>query len=149
MGKYLLDTNALNALYDERFAERVPRFREAVLGRVREDGEIVVPNFALYESRRGIERLLLQNQGHLKLRRFKRLVDEARVLSLDAYGGWLKASRLWAQSRHSGSPIEDGDLIIAVTAMAHQRKLVTADQALIHALHRLGLGHVVDAHALE
>jgi predicted nucleic acid-binding protein len=148
-GKYLLDTNALSTLYDKRHARRVPRFREVVLERIREDREIAVPVFAFYEARRGIDKLLLGGKGAEKLASFETLMLGARFFSLDMSGGWLKASRLWAQSRFSGSLIEDGDLMIAATAMAHERKLVTADQALIHALHRLGLGHVVDAHALE
>ncbi len=57
MGLYLLDTNAFTVLYDDRMAERAPRFHATVRERISLDKELVIPTFVLYEARRGLEEL--------------------------------------------------------------------------------------------
>jgi predicted nucleic acid-binding protein len=148
MGPYLLDTNAFTALYDDRVAERWPRFHATVRERISLDGELVIPTFVLYEARRGLEELKSRGEGKRKIARFDRLLLGATILGLDANNGWFVAANLWAGNKAKGTNIQEGDLLVVATALLHKRKLVTADQPLIHAMRSLRLEEFLDAHLL-
>jgi predicted nucleic acid-binding protein len=149
MGQYLLDTNAFTALYDPRMAQLAPRFRSTVIERITLDQELAIPAFVLYESRRGLEELKLRSEGARKIAAFDRMLRGATILGLDANNGWLVAAKLWASNKSKGTNIREGDLLVAATAVLHNRKLVTADQPLITAMRALGLDEVLDAHRVE
>lgn len=149
MGQYLLDTNALNTLYDPRMAERAPRLLAAVQERMGLDEELALPAFVVYEARRGLEELKLHKQGQKKFIRFDLLLRTATILGLDQNNGWLVAAKYWARNKAMGLNIQEGDLLVAATAVVHQRKLVTADQPLIAGMRALGLERFLDAHQVE
>jgi len=149
MGQYLLDTNAFTALYDQRMAQRAPRFRAAVVERIKSDQEVAIPAFVLYEARRGLEDLKLRGEGVGKITAFDRVLRGSTILGLDANDGWFVAARPWASNKSKGTNIREGDLLVAAMSLMHNRKLVTADQPLITAMRILGLDELLDAHQVE
>ena len=115
MSGFALDTNIISFLLrgDRQLQEEV--YREA------SDGSgVVIPPIAYYEIKRGLS----ASQTPVKLAAFERLckmlgVDEMDVETLD------KAASIYASLKKSGQLIEDSDILIAASCLAHDNTLIT------------------------
>ena len=115
MSGYALDANIISFLLrgNRQLQERI--YREANNGR----GVIVLP-VAYYEVKRG----LINYKAHGKLVAFERLckrlgVDEIDIETLDC------AANIYASLKTQGRLIEDSDILIAASCLAHGKTLVT------------------------
>jgi len=84
-----------------------------------EDG-VIIPPIAYYEVKRG----LICHNAPVKLAAFERLceklgVDDMDLETLDTAAG------IYAKLKQTGSLIEDSDILIAATCLAHDYTLVT------------------------
>jgi tRNA(fMet)-specific endonuclease VapC len=113
--RYLLDTDILNYLLKETPLVEA-RFAQACT----EQAEFILCPVVHYQAVRYF---------HLKgafrmLRKYNRLVASWTFIEIDG-GDWDTAAGLWADRRRAGRPIEDADLLIAVTALKTGAVLVT------------------------
>ncbi|MCL2010406.1 MAG: PIN domain-containing protein [Synergistaceae bacterium] len=115
MNGYAVDTNIISFLLrgDRQLQERV--YREANSGK-----GVIVPPIAYYEIKRG----LIDYQAPAKLAAFERLcallgVDVMDVETLD------KAAKIYATLKKAGRLIEDSDILIAASCLAHGYTLIT------------------------
>jgi predicted nucleic acid-binding protein len=92
-----------------------------------------------FELRRGIERLVLRDEGRRKLVNFEKFMERVTVLGLDgaAGEGWNLAARLWAEGSSKGRSFTDADLLIAATAAFHAHELATSDVGLAESLAKI------------
>src|SRR5206468_4284700 len=86
-----------------------------------------------------------RGQGQRKIIEVEKLLRSAYALDV-ASGGWEIAAELWAQGQVQKPAIvfSEGDLLIAATAAAHERTLVTSDEALAANLLRVGYAGEVE-----
>ena len=115
MSRYAVDTNIISFLLrgDRQLQDRV--YKEADEG----DG-VIIPPIAFYEAKRG----LIDYHAPVKLAAFERLcdmlgVDDMDMETLDA------AASIYAKLKKAGRLIEDSDILIAATCLAHGYTLVT------------------------
>lgn len=145
MNTCLLDTNAFSILYDPKRAEHLPALARVVERCVGPNETVTISVVTYYESLRGLRLLELKQQGASKRARFNRLLRHTTVLPLNnVREGWLQATELWAQLALKGITLADADLLIATTALLHQRKLICHDQAVIRGLEALGCSTFVE-----
>ena len=137
----LLDTNVVSALIDPRARSRAPALVDAAEEIVKSEG-LTIAATTVYELRRGLRKLLASGQGRRKAARLEKLLRSAYVLGLDdrAFAGWDVAADLWARAQRAAPAVtfEEGDLLIAATALHHGRTLVTSEERLVSALSRIG-----------
>jgi len=136
--RYLFDTNAVRPLYDARGPQTA--LRPSIEALVLEDGGLTIAAVVEYEIRRGLETRALdpaRQPPRRLLGAADRLLTSANVLGLD-WEHWRTASLLYAQSRSAGSTLQERDLLVAATAFASARKLVTVDRPLAEGLQALG-----------
>jgi predicted nucleic acid-binding protein len=98
---------------DKQLQEKV--YREANGGK-----GVIIPPIAYYEIKRG----LIDYQTPVKLTAFERLcsmlgIDEVDVVTLD------KAAGVYASLKKVGRLIEDSDILIAASCLAHGYTLIT------------------------
>ena len=116
---YLLDTNTLNYVL-KKVPTVLGRFEAAVAA----GADFVLCPVVHYEATR-----------YYKLKNASRLLHEYQTLAAawawqDFDGNdWDTAADLWARRHRAGSPIEDADLLIAVTALKTGVVLVTNNTA--------------------
>ena len=115
MSLYTLDANAVSAVLG---GSRVvsERIRTALL-----EGHTVTLNAVTYfEVKRG----LYLPRFERKLRTFMRFVDSYGMLPLDIRS-LDNAAEIYQTLRQAGTPLEDADILIVGTALAHDAILVT------------------------
>jgi tRNA(fMet)-specific endonuclease VapC len=111
----LVDTNTVNYLirsdapFIDRYASEVRAGHEFILS------PVVHLEVTRYLKLKGASRLQ---------RAYSRLIPDWQTVELTA-GDWDIAADLWAQRHRLGRPIEDADLLIAVTALKTGTVLVT------------------------
>ncbi|HEV2124585.1 MAG TPA: type II toxin-antitoxin system VapC family toxin [Chloroflexota bacterium] len=111
---FTLDTNVISAIL--RGKEQVMFRLEAHIAQ----GHLVTLNaISYYETRRG-----LSEDHQSRRRRFDLLVEEAGVLDMDRAVLDL-AAQTYQALRRRGALLEDADILIAATALAHDAILVT------------------------
>ena len=116
---YLLDTNIINYLL-KRVRPVTARFDDVVAS----DAVFWLSPLVHYE----VVRYLKLRQSTRLLRDYQRLVADWPVVELST-ADWDTAANLWAQRHRAGNPIEDADLLIAVTALKTGAILVTNNAA--------------------
>jgi len=79
-------------------------------------------DMTVYEITRGLK----ATQATRQLADFLKTVATSDVFPISR-SVLMKASELWVEGRIGGHPLHDADLIIAATAMEHQRVLVTGN----------------------
>ena len=124
--KWVLDTNIVSYLL---------RGNSAVQGgfnaaRQATDTLFILSPVVDYE----IRRYLLLKQASRNLAQYEALTAQWVEPPFDG-AHWQQAATLWAQRHGSGQPIEDADLLIAVTALRQDAVLVTNNTR-----HFIGLG---------
>jgi len=147
MKDYLLDTCIVSQFIHREARQRYPRVVERVTEVVKKQGAYV-SIVTVYELRRGIELLRLQGSGRKKEVALKMFLHGVTTLSLDDNGnqGWSVAARVHAhgQARQPAITLGEGDLLIAATAIAHSRILLTSDSTLGTRFRDLGLPELVE-----
>ena len=131
---YTLDTNAITAALkgQQTFAERL----EAALSA----GHNVTLNaISYYETQRGLTPL-----HQRKKTRFAALLQEAEVLELDLPALDI-AAEIYQTLRSAGTPLEDADILIAATAIAHNATLITRNTKHFERIEGLELDNWEDA----
>lgn len=116
---YLLDTNTLNYVL-----KKVPAVVDRFAAAVAVGADFVLCPVVHYEATRYYK---LKNAARL-LREYQTLVSDWTWQEL-AGPDWDTAADLWARRHRAGSPIEDADLLIAVTALKTGAILVTNNPA--------------------
>jgi predicted nucleic acid-binding protein len=118
MSCYALDTNIISYLLrgNRELQKRI--YRE-----VNDGGGVIIPLIAYYEIKRG----LVDSNATTKLTAFERLcymlgMDDMDVKTLDV------AANIYASKKRQGSLIEDADILIAASCIAHGYVLVTNNE---------------------
>jgi tRNA(fMet)-specific endonuclease VapC len=119
MALVLLDTDILSELIKLRNAT----LAQHALDYTQRVGPLAFSSITRYEFLRGLKHQNATNQ----LARFDTFCQNCPVLPLDDRI-FDRASDLWALARTNGHPHNDADLLIAATALHHQRTLVTGNQ---------------------
>lgn len=114
----LLDTDILSEILKGR-DRSVTAHADAYLQRRR---RFTISAFTAYEVRRG----LLWRGATAKLAAFDQLLPTFEIFPVTSkvLG---KAAELWSLAATNGNPKMDADLVIAATAIVHQRQLVTGN----------------------
>jgi len=119
---YLLDTNIITAQLKNNQKVKV-KLRE--LGNQGE--KVFISCLTYYEIKRG----LLAVHATSKLFAFNEFCKEIRVLLLDDLQIIEKASKIHADLRRKGTPIQDADVLIAATAIVKRLILVSNDSDML------------------
>ncbi len=117
---YLLDTNAVIALFNDRPASVRGRLRHAVS----QGATIAVSSIVVYELWYGVARSKRRNENAERLRIF--LSGNIDVLPFDEDDA-ITAGDLRATLEQAGTPIGPYDLLIAAQALRSAATLVTAN----------------------
>lgn len=119
MPAVLLDTDTLSEVIKLRNAS----VQQHALAYTQQEGPLCFSAMTRYEVLRGYK----QQNAIRQLTNFSIFCQHALILPVtDAV--WERASDLWAFALQHGHPHHDADLVIAATALEHQRSLVTGNQ---------------------
>jgi tRNA(fMet)-specific endonuclease VapC len=113
----LIDTDILSRFL-RNDAKVVDRFRQYI----RAHGHIAISILTYYEIKSG----LLHRDARHKLNDFAALTQTSLILPLSQDAA-DHAARLYAATRKAGTPVDDIDILIAGTALAHGRVVVTGN----------------------
>ena len=116
----LLDTDILSEVLKGRNQD-VTDNANAYL---KEHGEFAISAFTHFEVVRGFR----WQKATTKLAAFEQLCQTMTIYPVTAYI-LDRAADLWADGATQGKPKMDADIIIAATALVHQRELVTGNAA--------------------
>ena len=119
---YLLDTNIVTAFLKNK--EIIKQKRRSVR---HQREKMFMSCITYYEVKRG----LLAVNATRKISDFLVLCQEAQVLLLDDMEIIERASEIYADLKRKGRPIQDADILIAATAMAHNLILVSDDSDML------------------
>jgi tRNA(fMet)-specific endonuclease VapC len=113
---WVLDTNIISYLLrgDSRVRDAFVAVRDAP------DTSFILSPVVDYE----IRRYLLLKGASRNLAQYEALTATWTAVPLSE-ADWRQAAALWADRHRNGTPIEDADLLIAVTALAREAVLVT------------------------
>jgi len=114
----LLDTDMLSEL----IKVRNPVVQQHALAYTQRIGPLAFSAITRYEITRGFK----QHGATAQLARFATFCQQSIVLPIDD-ATFDRASDLWAYARINGHPCNDADLLIAASALQHQRVLVTGN----------------------
>lgn len=125
----LLDTNILTA-YLKQDSEVVTRVKQ----HLDEVGRPSLSIITYYELLRGLKEL--DRKREQRLAEFEDLVDRfhLRILTRRVMG---IAADLYVELRRRGEPLEDADILIAATALAHNLMLITDNEKHFHRVSNL------------
>ncbi len=117
MSCYCVDTNIISYILrkDKKLQDRV--YREA-----NEGAGVLIPPIAYYEIKRG----LIEANATTKLRDFERLCSMIEVDYIDTETLDI-AANIWAALIKAGRKLDDADILIAATCIAHDHTLVSAN----------------------
>lgn len=143
----LFDTNLISAFLHREAPTRRPKLHAFVASTILREG-LSMSFVTQYEVRRGLEDLARKGEGRRLRVSFEKLLARVDLLGLDTAGGrgWDVAARLWAEGRalKPALVLSEGDLLVAATAVTHERTLFTADRGLREGLARLSLPIAVE-----
>lgn len=114
----LLDTDILSEL----LKLRNPAVRDKALAYSQEHGALAFSAITRYEIIRGYK----DHEAERQLQRFGTFCQHALIVPL-ADEILDRAADLWVLARRGGHPRGDADLLIAATALEHQRVLATGN----------------------
>lgn len=145
---FLFDTCTIGRYLDARAPERWPGLVARVSSAIAGAGGLYISAVTAFEIRRGLKKLELRGKGRRKCIRAELFLrGDATILELSDRGGvpWRVAARMYAEAacHKPAITLSDGDLLIAATAIAHDRVLVTVDGPLHKNLKKLGYGDAV------
>ena len=114
----LLDTDTLSEVLRHRNANVAGNSARYLT----EYGEFAFSAVTHYEIVRG----LLLKEADRKLSQFSKFAERAIIMPISTEV-LLRAAELWVAGRRDGKPHRDADLVIASTALIHQRRLITGN----------------------
>ena len=118
MDEILLDTDILSELLKQRDANVVARAADYLA----QHGQFTISSITRYEVLRGLK----EKNATAQLARFHRFCGNSLVLPVtDAILD--RCADLWVEGRRKGLDPADADLVIAATALQHNRTLVTGN----------------------
>ena len=120
MDSALLDTDTIS----EILRRRNPNVEKNAAQYLTQHSEFAFSAIAHYEIVRG----LLWRKATRQLSAYRRFAARSVVL-LTSEEVFERAAELWAAGRRTGRPHRDADLVIAATALIHNRTLVTGNTA--------------------
>ncbi|MCA9612466.1 MAG: PIN domain-containing protein [Myxococcales bacterium] len=148
MSGWLLDTNLATLLFDAKKMLRAPEATRRAREVVTVHGRLPISAVTLFELRRGVRALVLRGKGARKAAELESWILRAEVLGLDEarFTGWTLAADLWARGRafEPARVFSDADLMIAATALRHDRTLVTSEARLAELLGAVGYASSVE-----
>ncbi len=118
---YLLDTNIVSASLKQNIKINL-KIQEVSGFKV----DIFISGITYYEIQRG----LIRTNATKKLALFEQFCQDYPILFLDDLRIFQKASEIHADLTRQGSIIQDADILIAATAIAHGLILVSHDSDL-------------------
>ena len=118
MDATLLDTDMLNEVLKQKNAQVVQHASAYLV----EHGQFAVSSITRYEVVRGLK----EKQAMSQLARFAAFCQNSLILPITE-ATLDRAADLWVTARRGGHPARDADLIIAATALEHDRVLVTGN----------------------
>ena len=118
---YLLDTNIVSA-----FVNQNQKIRDKLQDVDIRKQNIYISCISFYEVKRG----LLYVNATRKLSTFNRFCQKVTILFLDNLEIIEKAIEIHIDLRRRGRPIQDGDILIAATAIINNLTLVSNDSDL-------------------
>lgn len=142
----LLDTNVASDFIRRDALTRTPALHAFVQDTLTREG-LAVSMVTRYEMRRGYEKLAGQvgreREGRRKLAVVEKFLGSVDVLGLDSGSGagWDVAASLWARAANlkPARILTDADLMVAATAILHDRTLVSRDKPAAETLVLLGV----------
>jgi predicted nucleic acid-binding protein len=139
---FLFDTCVVQQYLDVQAQQRSPDFQSRVDDALAASGGLYISAVTAFEIRRGLAVLERKGEGRRKIRMAELFLRNAMILELGDRGGepWRVGIRLYADGkvRKPAITLSDADLLIAATAIAQGRILVTADRGLYENLETLG-----------
>jgi predicted nucleic acid-binding protein len=133
MDRHLLDTSALSDVLQPP-AKRSPNVAQHVKQYLRAHGHFTFSEISCYEVLRGLRKKRASTQEQ----RFIDFCGNSELLPVD-FRALDRAATLWAEGRQRGLVVDDGDLVIAATALLHGLPLVTANTPHFHWITDLNL----------
>lgn len=118
---YLLDTNIITAILKEN-QQAMHQFRRARQFRSR----LCISCMSYYEIKRG----LIHSNATRQLSNFETFCLSVEILLIDDLEIIETASRIHADLRRRGRPIQDADILIAATAIVNSLTVVSNDADL-------------------
>jgi predicted nucleic acid-binding protein len=118
MQPVLLDSDTVSELHKRRNREVVVNGAAYL----REHGQFALSALTWYEIVRGLK----AKRATAQLSRFKKFCEHSLVVPLDDVV-LEQATELWAIAYRHGHPCADADIIIAATALCHNRALATGN----------------------
>jgi tRNA(fMet)-specific endonuclease VapC len=118
MDSALLDTDTIS----EILRRRNPNVAKNATDYLTHHSEFAFSAITHYEIVRG----LLWRKAARQIAAYRQFAARSAVLPTSAEV-FERAAELWAEGRDTGSPHRDADLIIAATALIHNRTLVTGN----------------------
>jgi tRNA(fMet)-specific endonuclease VapC len=101
---------------------------DAALGQLVNDADTVaISAVTVAELWKGVERAETASRRSRRAALCERVLKQVDVLDLDTRTALLLA-RLWTDLERAGTPLAAFDLVIAATALAHERALATFDR---------------------
>ncbi|MCL1808532.1 MAG: type II toxin-antitoxin system VapC family toxin [Clostridiales bacterium] len=115
MNGYAVDTNIISFLLrgNQKLQDKV--YNETAEGKI-----VAIPPIAYYEVRRW----LIERHAAVKLSAFEELCEKLGVDALDTES-LDKAADIYASLKKSGKLIDDADILIAASCIAHEYTLIT------------------------
>lgn len=141
----LLDTSIVSHYLAPDAPRRTPSLVQRVNEIAASDGaRISLVTF--YELDRGLRKLELRNQGSARRCYFAMFMSSVTTYGLDTNHGWELAADLHARAavRAPAIVLEEADLLIFATALAHHMQLLTCDRPLAERLRELEHGERVE-----
>lgn len=139
MAGALFDTSALSDVM-QPLAKRDANVSWHLREYLRSKEVITFSQITWYEVARG----LLKKRAIVQLRRFDEFCSRCKLLpvNLDVL---RQAATLWASGRQHGVTVDDGDLIVAATALCESLPLITANPKHFAWIDRLSVTNWRDA----
>lgn len=121
MDRCLLDTSALSDVILPA-NRRLPVVARKLAGYLRSHRRLTFSEVSCYEVLRGLRKKMAATQEQ----QFLQFCTRCELVPIN-YDVLDRAASLWAAGRRQGIVIDDGDLLIASTALQHNLPLVTAN----------------------
>ncbi len=136
MEESLLDTDILNEVLKQKNANVIQRAADYLALH----GQFSISSISRYEILRG----LMEKNAVAQLSRFQTFCRHTNIVpvSEDILD---RAAELWVTGRRQGQTPKDADLVIAATALQHQRTLVTGNTVHFHWIPGLSISNWRDA----
>lgn len=126
---HAFDSCVVSNFLKPRAEREWPSFHGRVQTLIATEGGYALPSIAIFEISRGLRELEIAGRDIKKVARTRRFLFSATELptSGDVLG---LAVEVWARARINGQTIPDHDLLVACTAMHHDRIIVTTDTGM-------------------